>query len=108
MANKNTSEKMENIKSLFDSIKQSIMEKMDCESVVVDKNKVLNDLADCGLDLIKSKKLLNCILDCINKWKMENDNDLQFDLIYKLAHCVDYMQSAIDALNGFIEKNRQN
>ena len=90
------------------------LKKMDCDSdsdcdfVVVNKNKVLNDLADCGLDLIKSKKLLNAILDCANKWKMENEKDLKFDLIYKLAHCVDYIQDAIDSLNGFIEKNRAN
>ena len=74
---KNNNNKMESVKSLFDSIKQSIMEKMDCdfadcENITIDKNKVLNDLADCGLDLIKSKRLLNSILDCVNRWKMEN------------------------------------
>lgn len=98
--------KIENIKSLFESIKQCIFEKMDCD-LVVDKNKVLNDLSDCGLDLIKTKRLFSAIADCVNKWKMENNPDLQFDYIYKLSHCADYIQYAIDSLNGFIDKNRQ-
>lgn len=74
----------------------------------IDKNKVLNDLSGCGLDLIQTKKLLNSILDCVDQWKIDCDINLQFDMVYKLAHCVDYIQSAIDSLSGFIEKNRQN
>ena len=113
MANKNTNEKLENIKITFEKIKSILDLENDLDfdldlDDIIDKNKVVSDIQGLILDLSHTKKSLNSILVCVNLLKIRQIDKLDFSSDYKLANGIDYLQTAIRYLLDFCESNTKN